>query len=586
MVEQERIEGQAVEKLALELASRALGLGIPAVAHRIDVEVVTFLRESEYTIALLGEFSVGKSTLINALIGLDTLPVRIQPTTTIVTEVIFGPGGYRLKRSDKVIALEVEEFQQRASGLIPCQPGDVLEVEAHSPLLRDKTRLVDTPGVHSLDDSHEDVTYGYLSRVDVALVVMDANQGDVPRSVVSFLENHLLRSDMGKLVFVVNKVDEVPSGLRERLREKFRVTLAQRVEAPKVLLACVEEELEEGEEADEDAGPGLREVLASLNDEILPGRKALQAQKAARRLKTCAAQLVVSLETERSALQATPEEIDQRIAELKRARDRVNNEMNSLEAYIQERMEVLRHDARGAVQRMLQDVSQRAELEIRSAGVNQSQALDIQGKIRGWIAQGMDRVANQHIHSALLDLGNEIRGKVHNIQTIIPDFQASAGVKLKGEAVLDVIIEGAILLTLNVILPGEWMVAAMARMFGSKLIQSVKEPVVTAIKQLVGTAVGQAMLDKVIKKVDSTVMGLEGELSRQLVAQLQLVEGRMIIELRERFDAMLDEHQRALNQARSDRNRDDAERGVRTRQLEVAVAELEQLMDAGLLSRV
>jgi len=159
-------------------------------------------------------------------------------------------------------------------------------------------------------------------------------------------------------------------------------------------------------------------------------------------------------------------------------------------------------------------------------------------------------------------------------------------VKMRGEAILDVIVEGALLVTLNVILPGEWLVAMMARMFGSKIIQSIKEPVMDALKQLIGTAVGQKMLDKVIAKLDRTVMGLEPELARQLVTQLQVVERKMMDELRARFDQMLDDHERSLNEARSERNQDDTERAERLRLLAGWSEELERLLDTAPLASV
>ena len=569
-----------IEKVANQVAEIATDLGYAELARNVDEEVSGFLRTSEYKIAMLGEFSVGKSSLINALIGDDVLPTRIEPTTTIVTELVHGEEAYLLRRGEMALGLTREEFQQRASGQVPCQPDDILEVTVMASMLKDHTRLVDTPGVHSLDDSHQDVTYGYLPQVDVAMVVLDSNQGDVPRTVISFLDDHLLRSDMGKLIFVLNKIDEIPESRRERIRDKFRQTLVEHIPDARVVLASAfmdEGELEE---------PGVDELNATLEHEILPARRALKANKAAKRLKSFTAQLLVSVETERGALQSSPEQVAQKIAELRRARDRIATDLRNVEEYVAERMETLRADAKGSIHRMLADVAQRAEIEVRGAGVNQAKTLDIQPKIKGWIAQGIERVATQQLHPALQDLANDVRGKIHSIQSHIPEFEVSANVKMRGEAVLDVIVEGALLVTLNVILPGEWLVAMMARIFGSRMVQSIKEPVLDALKQLIGSAVGQKMLDKVIKKLESTVMGLEPELSRQLVNQLAMVERKMMDELRERFDKMLDEHERALNEARSDRHKDDTERAARLEMLAKRAGLLEELLDNGPLAEV
>jgi len=574
------MDANDVERVANQIAQMAVDAGYPDVGGDVDRDVTEFLRHSEYKIAMLGEFSVGKSSIVNALIGDDVLPTRIEPTTTIVTEIVHGATEYQLRRGEMSLNLTREEFQQRAAGQVPCQPNDILEVRVPSALLADQTRLVDTPGVHSLDDSHQDVTYGYLPQVDVAMVVLDSNQGDVPRTVIAFLDDHLLRSDMSKLVFVLNKTDEIPETRREKLRSKFKDTLEAHIPDPRVVLASA---LMEDGELEE---PGIGELMAVLTADILPARRALKANKAAKRLKTCTAQLLMSLETERGALSTSPEDVDRRIAEIRRARDRVTTDLRNVEEYVAERMEALRSEARVGVNRMLQDVSQRAEMEIRGAGVNKVESLDIQNKIKGWIAQGIERVATQQLHPALNDIANDVRGQIHSIQGHLPNFEINANVKMRGEAILDVIVEGALLVTLNVILPGEWLVAMMARMFGSKIIQSIKEPVMDALKQLIGTAVGQKMLDKVIAKLDRTVMGLEPELARQLVTQLQVVERKMMDELRARFDQMLDDHERSLNEARSERNQDDTERAERLRLLAGWSEELERLLDTAPLASV
>ena len=86
----------------------------------------------------------------------------------------------------------------------------VLRITHPSPKLSTRTCYVDTPGVHSFNEQHDDITYGYLPLVDVAVVVLDATRGDVPGSVLDFIQNQLLQGDLTKLAFAINKTDEVP----------------------------------------------------------------------------------------------------------------------------------------------------------------------------------------------------------------------------------------------------------------------------------------------------------------------------------------------------------------------------------------
>lgn len=51
------------------------------------LELRNRLRERELIISVIGQFKTGKSSLINALLGEDFLPVGIIPLTTVVTEI-------------------------------------------------------------------------------------------------------------------------------------------------------------------------------------------------------------------------------------------------------------------------------------------------------------------------------------------------------------------------------------------------------------------------------------------------------------------------------------------------------------------
>ena len=56
--------------------------------RRIASEVLGYIDKAEVTVAVLGEFSSGKSSLLNRLLDTDVLPVKAEPTTAVVTAVV------------------------------------------------------------------------------------------------------------------------------------------------------------------------------------------------------------------------------------------------------------------------------------------------------------------------------------------------------------------------------------------------------------------------------------------------------------------------------------------------------------------
>ena len=48
------------------------------------------LMEDNFKLVVVGEFSRGKSTFVNALLGQNVLPAKSEPTTTTINRILFG----------------------------------------------------------------------------------------------------------------------------------------------------------------------------------------------------------------------------------------------------------------------------------------------------------------------------------------------------------------------------------------------------------------------------------------------------------------------------------------------------------------
>nr|WP_165607409.1 dynamin family protein [Rothia kristinae] len=85
-------------------AARSLaGLGAIAARHGLSsleercAAAADQVAAGSLTVAVLGRFKAGKSTLLNDLLGADLLPVQAIPATSVITRVRWGPA---LTRSD------------------------------------------------------------------------------------------------------------------------------------------------------------------------------------------------------------------------------------------------------------------------------------------------------------------------------------------------------------------------------------------------------------------------------------------------------------------------------------------------------
>lgn len=156
-----------------------------------QVRDALFHTNHPFLMVLVGPFSSGKSSVINALLGEEVMEVGPIPTT------------------DRIVILRHGDDVQRS------RTGDVETVFHPSPLLENLS-LVDTPGLESVFKMHDEVTRRFLHRADVVLLVMIATQV-LTASNLEYLQE--LKSYGKRVVVVVNQVDVLDDDEREQVRE-------------------------------------------------------------------------------------------------------------------------------------------------------------------------------------------------------------------------------------------------------------------------------------------------------------------------------------------------------------------------------
>jgi GTP-binding protein EngB required for normal cell division len=145
---------------------------VASLAHRLE--------DNDLEVALFGRVSCGKSSLLNALLDTNVLPVGVNPITAVPTKLRYGS----VLRAEVTFAtgrveeVPLGEFAQLISE--QGNPGNVRSVvramaEVPSPRLKKGILLVDTPGLGSLARRGAAETLAYLPACDLALLLIDAS---------------------------------------------------------------------------------------------------------------------------------------------------------------------------------------------------------------------------------------------------------------------------------------------------------------------------------------------------------------------------------------------------------------------------
>lgn len=213
----------------------------------VDVdELISFLRTAPIRLAVFGEFSAGKTTVLNALIGEEILSVAVEPTTAVPTRVRYGREfNIFVHRSDDVPLQLFEEdppfwtrFVGRHDTLNTLKrekqslreflrkwtkegeaADEVERVEIQLPheWLKGGLELVDTPGVNNEFTRHHGFTEQEAATADIALLLMDARQGGGKRTEFDFM--NMVQRQVPRCIVVANKMDLIDADEREEFLE-------------------------------------------------------------------------------------------------------------------------------------------------------------------------------------------------------------------------------------------------------------------------------------------------------------------------------------------------------------------------------
>jgi len=177
--------------------------GCPCEELREKVETNTF------NLVVVGQFKRGKTSLINALLGADILPVAVVPLTSIVTIITYGEAlnikvFFNEGRTLDITSESLPDYVTEKGN--PKNIKDVGEVVVTypSPYLKDGVRLIDTPGVGSIYQHNTDVAYRYLPKSDAALFLLSVDQ-PMSNAELDFLGD--VKEYSNKIFFLLNKAD-------------------------------------------------------------------------------------------------------------------------------------------------------------------------------------------------------------------------------------------------------------------------------------------------------------------------------------------------------------------------------------------
>jgi small GTP-binding protein len=170
------------------------------------------LAEDRFNLLVVGRFSRGKSTLMNAILGGDYLPTGIVPLTSVITTVRYGSRKQViLNFTDSGLSRDVPLSRLAEYVTQKENPGNVkkiayAEIQFPIELLRRGLFFVDSPGLGSAIIENTVTTERFLPQAD-AFVLVTSFESPLSEEEDRIL--HRIRNANKKVYIVINKQDTI-----------------------------------------------------------------------------------------------------------------------------------------------------------------------------------------------------------------------------------------------------------------------------------------------------------------------------------------------------------------------------------------
>lgn len=180
------------------------------------------LENNEFKITIVGEFSSGKSTFLNAIIGKDILPHGVKETTAAVTYI------HNVPQDDRRLNKAVIHFREETMNDITLDVGenrnalvdyvttsdkkyrvvqDIVSVDiyVHFADIEDPIVLIDTPGMNGVAEGHKDITLHEIRHSHASICLFHLR--GMGKSDLEFIKE--LMKYQETFFFVLNAIDDI-----------------------------------------------------------------------------------------------------------------------------------------------------------------------------------------------------------------------------------------------------------------------------------------------------------------------------------------------------------------------------------------
>ena len=320
------------QQLTARLTEENTGSTFPAMDLRAARKQLAAVQDRKndpgLNLSVIGEFSTGKSTFINALLREELLASSALQGTTTASTVMEYDHDFRIRlryRSGVEESMLYDSLQDLKTALhaftTQSDPASGLEevrVGLPAGIPDTALRIIDTPGTNVTEAWHEEVTIRTLEGTSDLSVVLISATRPVPDTLLTFLRANL-KSILPQCVFVVTFLDTLRPRERTQMLAYIRTRLETEldIENAVVLPYAAPQVLARAKEGADEADHDLLSASYETEQALLAHTKRLRALAVSRKLLAWMDQVYQSIS---ASLDSMLDDCRQRLDRISRSR--------------------------------------------------------------------------------------------------------------------------------------------------------------------------------------------------------------------------------------------------------------------------
>lgn len=209
------------------VAKNALDSGI--IKQEMYYDLTDRIDNHEFRITIVGEFSSGKSTLIDAIIGQDVLPHSTSETTATLTYIHSVEKGHPKENQAEIIFtdgnIQVVDFSTLKEYVTAFSESidvfnsvEYVNIYVHISNLENDIVIIDTPGLNGTNH-YEDRTLQEIAKADASIFVFSPS--GIKATEQSFVKEELLKHQ-NSFFYVMNRIDDLHKSEGETVEGRLK----------------------------------------------------------------------------------------------------------------------------------------------------------------------------------------------------------------------------------------------------------------------------------------------------------------------------------------------------------------------------